>query len=120
MNRSIEAGDHHAVWREFGEQPVALFALAQRFLSMLALGDVSHRAGDPRWYSTFVVKRLTLVEDVNVRAVGAAEFVFVRPVRVAAPHELFKFEPDAIQVFGMNAFVPVLQSGRQFSGAVTE
>src|SRR5262249_41583972 len=71
-------------------------------------------------YSTFIVERLTLVEDVNVRAVGPSESVFVSPVRVAAPHELFKFEPDSIHVFGMNAVVPVLQSGRQFSGAVTE
>src|SRR5215510_10105272 len=106
--------------RRLRRQTQPLFALAQRVLGPLAFGDVRHRAGYPCWYSTFVAERLTPVHDVNVRAVGPTESVFVSPVGVAAPHELFKFEPDSIHVFGMNAVVPVLQSGRQFSGAVTE
>src|SRR5262245_54465228 len=44
MNRSVKAGDHHAVWREFGEQPVALFALPQRFFGALSFRDVQQGA----------------------------------------------------------------------------
>src|SRR5262249_11808047 len=37
MNRPIDAGDQHAVRRDFGEQPVALFAIAPLLLDILAL-----------------------------------------------------------------------------------
>src|SRR5262249_48255725 len=106
--------------RRLRRQTQPLLAFPQRVLGPLAFGDVRHRAGYPCWYSTFIVEGLTLVEDVNVRAVGPTESVLVSPLMVAATHELFKFVPDSIHVFGMNAVVPVLQPGRQFSRAVTE
>src|SRR5262245_66252071 len=91
------------------------FAPAQRVLGPLAFGDVRHRAGYPCWYSTFVAERLTPVQDVNVRAVGPTEPVFVSPVGVAAPHAPSQFQPDSIRVFGRNTVVSGVQSGRRFS-----
>src|SRR6266545_1529642 len=120
MDRPVVAGDHNAVRRDFGEQPVPLFARAQRLFGLDAVGDVAHRAGYQNRLSAFVVKLLALVEDVNIGAVGAAESVFVEPVAVGAPYELFKTGLDSPHVFGMNAVKPVLQSGLQISGAGPE
>src|SRR5262249_15866707 len=44
MDRSVKAGDHQAVRREFDEQPAALFALAERVFGLLSFRDVGQSA----------------------------------------------------------------------------
>src|SRR5262249_19309345 len=96
--------------RQHGQELIlASVSFFERFLHPLALGDVRHRACDQHGGSALVVKLLTPVENINVSAVGAAKSVFIIPVAVAAPQELFKTRPDSIHVFGMNAVVPILQ-----------
>ena len=41
MDRPVGAGDNHTVWRKLGQQPVPLFARAQRLFSLLLSGDVA-------------------------------------------------------------------------------
>src|SRR5262245_1066063 len=41
MDRPIGAGDNHTIWRKLRQQPVPLFAGAQRFFSLLLSGDVA-------------------------------------------------------------------------------
>ena len=41
MDRPVGAGDNHTVWRKLGQQPVPLFARAQRVFSLLLSGDVA-------------------------------------------------------------------------------
>src|SRR5262245_48597579 len=110
MYRPSGIGDHDTFGRKLGQQLVALLAFAQRSLSRLALGDVHHRAGDQLRGATRVVELPASIENVGIRTVGAVKSVFVRPVAGVAPHELLKFAPDSLDILGMDAAVPIIQS----------
>src|SRR5262249_20059707 len=87
---------------------------------MLSFRDIHHRAGNTRGGMVIIAKFPAQVMDIDVGPVGSAESVLVNPVVTASFNKIFKSGANPIQIFGMDAPVPVLQTNLEFSGIETK